>query len=230
MSLPAPDPTPLAGRGLCLVLAPTDRETLAPLLALVGSTRVALRILAPEPGEDWLAQVSEPIDGAEVQRVVLFWSAAAARLPRIERLRGETASLTGDRLAVLALDSTPIPPMLAGAVSPILDRCLRALSEHVAAESVPHAVVARLASLARIRRIGTIAAAISGLLLAAVLLLWRVPSPLADPTDRLVMRVVLLIMIPGVAGVFAMLWARLDRRFLAHRAGSYLIDRALEER
>ena len=186
--------------------------------------------MTPETDHDWLSTVSAPIAGAEPERVVLFWSAAAARLPRIERLRGETASLTGDRLAVLALDDTPVPPMLAGAVSPVLDRCLRALSEHVPAASIPAAVQARLDSLADIRRVGVIAAAISALLVLAVLVLWRVPTPFADPTDRWVMRVVLLIMIPGVAGLFAMLWARIDRRFLAHRAGSYLIDRALEER
>ena len=39
MTLPAPDPTPLAGRGLCLVHAPADRAALAPLVELVGKTR-----------------------------------------------------------------------------------------------------------------------------------------------------------------------------------------------
>lgn len=228
MSLPAPDPRPLDGRGLCLVHAPADRAALAPLIGLLRTSKLKLRVCAPD-ADGWLAGVAEPIDGAPVERVVLWWSAAAAALPRVERLRGETASLTGDRLALLPLDDTPIPPMLAGGHAPLLDRCLRALAEQPV-DSAPAAVVLKRATLDRIRRLGAIALTISALLVAAVLVFWRFPSPRADETDRLVLRVVLLIMMPGVAGFFAMLWARLDRRFLAHRAGSYLIDRALEER
>lgn len=229
MDLPAPDPRSLAGRGLCLVHAPADGPALAALIGLLRASKLALRVRAPVPGEGWLAGIGDPVDGAPVERVVLVWSAAAATLRRVERLRGETGAVTGDRLTVLALDETPLPPMLARCRSPLLDRCLRALAEAPAA-SAAAAVAIRLAELERIRRLGALAAMVSAALVLAVLALWRVPTPAADATDRWVLRVVLLIMIPGVAGFFAMLWARLDRRFLAHRAGSYLIDGALEDR
>lgn len=231
MSLPPPDPTPLKGRGLCLVHAPADGEALRPLIGLVRAAGPALRVREAGPGSPrgWLAGLADPIDGAPVERVVLFWSAGLARAPRVERARGETGAVTGDRLVVLPLDPTPIPPMLAGCTSPVLDRCLRALAEG-AADSIPGAISSRLATLDRVRRLGALAAGISLLAIAGVLALWRVPTPSADPTDRAVMRVIFAILIPCVAGLFAIMWARLDRRGLAHRTGSYLIDRALEAR
>lgn len=231
MNLPAPDPTPLRGRGLCLVHAPADTEALRPLIELIRAAGPALRVrMAGEDAEPgWLAGIGEPIDGVAVERVVLFWSAASSRAPRVERIRGETGAVMGDRLVLVALDPTPVPPMLARCASPVLDRCLRALAEGEA-DSIPAAITIRLATLDRVRRLGLWAMGASLAAIGAVLTLWRVPSPAADPTDRVVMRVVFVILMPCVAGLFAIIWARLDRRGLAHRAGSFLIDRALETR
>lgn len=209
---------------MAVVHAPEDAPAVAPLLGLLRRAGVELILLLPDPERRFLDRID-----AAVQRVVVIWSAALASGPDVTRIRAATGSPTGDRLLVLRLDATPLPPMLAGGASTLVDRCLRALAEAPAGSPVAALAVRRLA-LRRVMHWGLIAIAAGGGLLALVLLGWRVPQPTDSLADRAAMVAVLCIMMPMVAGLGALAWAWLDGRFLAQRVASYLVDRELEQR
>lgn len=218
-ALPGPGSIALRGRAIGWVCAPADAGRLAGVAALVRSTGLAVR--EAHPG----AELGEAARGAA--RVVLWWSAAAAAGPDVSRLRAVTGGVGGDRLLVLRLDRTPVPPLLAGRVSSVVERCLAALAEAPdlwGAEAVAH----RLATLRRVTRWGA-GVAVGGAVVAGGL--WGVFGGSAEALGaRVAALAVLCALVPVVGGVSAMVWAWLDRWSLARRVASYLVDRELEVR
>ncbi|HEV7912758.1 MAG TPA: toll/interleukin-1 receptor domain-containing protein [Albitalea sp.] len=101
-----------AAKGVFISYSRQDRDlvTLAARLLRAGGATVFLDVSDIADGDKWEAVLLKAIAGCE--RIMVFWSAAAAASRWVER-EWRTALSLNKRIVPLILDATPLPPQLA---------------------------------------------------------------------------------------------------------------------